>query len=234
MQLKIIYEDIDLIVVDKPSGIIVFSEKKIKQKTIIDLLLKQYPKLKNIGKSLRYGLIHRLDKDTSGILLIAKNNQSLIFFQKQFQLKKVVKKYIALVIGKIKKNKGKIETIIERSPKNRKKQKVYLSGEPLPKKENLRKAVTEYRVLKKFKNYTLVEVCPKTGRKHQIRCHFAYLSHPIVGDIMYGFKNQPCPQNLKRQFLHANYLKIKLPDGKTKVFKSNLPNDLKKVLSTFK
>ena len=230
MQLKIIYEDTNLIVINKPPGIIVFSKKKTKEKTIIDLILKKYPELKNIGKALRYGLVHRLDKDTSGVLLIAKNNQILNFLQKQFLSKKVVKKYTALVVGNIKKNKGRIETIIERSAKNRKKQKVYLFCDPTIKKKNPRKAITEYKVLKRIKNYTLLEICPKTGRKHQIRVHLAYLGYPIVGDKLYGFKNQPCPKGLKRHFLHASYLEIILPNGEKKVFRSKLPKELEETL----
>ena len=243
MRLKIIYEDTNLIVIDKPPGIIVFSEEKTNppasampkalragEKTIIDLILKKYPELKNISKTLRYGLIHRLDKDTSGILLIARNNQSLIFFQKQFQLKKVIKKYTALIVGNIKRKKGIIETIIERSAKNRKKQKVYLFCDPAQKKENPRKAITEYKTLMRIKNYTLVEIKPKTGRKHQIRCHLAYLGHLIAGDKIYGFKNQPHPGGLKRQFLHASYLEIILPNGEKKIFRSKLPKELEETL----
>ena len=124
---------------------------------------------------------------------------------------------------------GKIETLIGRSKKDGKKQKAYLFGEPgLPKTE--RKAITEYKVLKRHKNYTLLEVNLKTGRKHQIRCHLAYIGHPIAGDKIYGFKNQLCPAGLNRQFLHSSYIKIKLFNGEYKEFNSNLPEDLKKCL----
>jgi 23S rRNA pseudouridine1911/1915/1917 synthase len=200
---KIIYQDENLLVIDKPPGV----------------------EVENIERR-----IHRLDKDTSGILLIAKNDQALEFFQKQFKEKKVIKKYLALVVGRLKTDQGKIETLIGRSPKDRRKQKVYFKGEPGAKGK--REAITEYRVLQRFKDYTLVEVFPKTGRKHQIRCHFAYLSHPLAGDKLYGFKGQPCPKDLKRQFLHSSYLKIKLPNQKSKEFKAPLPGDLKKILKT--
>jgi len=251
-KLKIVYENDDVLVVDKPAGIIVFPEGKNKpvttnnwcedkEKTLIDLLLKDNPALKNAGERPRYGIVHRLDKDTSGILLVAKNNKSLIFFQKQFKDKRVEKKYIALAAGKVKAEQGLIETLIGRALKDRKKQKAYLPAEPGARGK--RKAITEYKVIERFtqlnsckanltglKDYTLLEVFPKTGRKHQIRCHFSYLGHPIAGDKMYGFKNQPCPRELKRQFLHASYLKIKSPNGKEKEFKSKLPNDLKNIL----
>jgi 23S rRNA pseudouridine1911/1915/1917 synthase len=205
MKLAILYEDKNVLIVDKPAGINSDGFKK---------------------------RVHRLDKDTSGILLIAKNDRSLDFLQKQFKEREVKKQYLALVAGVLKNKEGEIETLIGRSPKDRKKQKVYLAHEPGS--EGKRKAITEYKVLEKFKNYSLIEVTPKTGRKHQIRAHLAYLGHPVAGDKIYGFKNQPRPEGLKRQFLHASYLKIKLPDGQEKEFKSDLPADLKEVLNNLK
>jgi len=210
--MKIIYEDNDVLVIDKPAGINSDDFEK---------------------------RVHRLDKDTSGVLLIAKNEKSLIFLQKQFSpqggsaeggkdktLEKALeKRYIALVVGNIKNEGGQIKTLIGRAPKDRRKQKVYLIGGPDA--QTKREAITEYKVMKRFTNYTLLEVSPKTGRKHQIRCHFAYLGYPIAGDKLYGFKNQLWPKGLKRQFLHASYLKIHLPNGQIKEFKSGLPDDLK-------
>ena len=230
MQLKVIYKDSDVLVINKPAGITVFPENEIREKTLIDYLLKRFPNLKNVGNKPRYGIIHRLDKDTSGILLIAKNKKALEFFQEQFKKRKVLKRYLALVVGNIKENQGKIETLIGRSLKNRKKQRVYLPFEPLAKGRKLRKAITEYRVLQRFKNFTLIEAIPKTGRKHQIRVHFSHLGHPIAGDRIYGFKNQPRPKNSNRLFLHSYYLKMRLPNGKEKEFQSPLPKDLKEVL----
>ena len=220
MEFKILYEDNDLLAIDKPAGI------------IADDIPKR---------------VHRLDKDTSGILLVAKNDKALEFLQKQFSAaaksyggpaeafgeggkeRKVEKKYIALVVGHLKTDGGKIETLLSRSPGDRRKQKAYLPGEP--NSQGKRKAITEYKVLQRFENYDLIEVEPRTGRKHQIRTHLAYFSHPIAGDKLYGFKGQICPKGLKRHFLHASYLKIKLPNGKIKIFKSNLPEDLKKALN---
>ncbi len=238
MGIKVIYEDADVLVIDKSAGIVVFPEGKTKEKTLIDLLLEKYPDLEKVGKTPRCGIVHRLDKNTSGILLIAKNNKSLIFLQKQFKKGEVEKKYTALAVGKIKESKGEINTLIGRDPKNGIKQKVYLPLEPGLKGK--RKAITKYKVIKRFsgqdepaanrKDYTLLEIIPKTGRKHQIRCHLAYLGFPIAGDKMYGFKNQPWPKGLDRQFLHASYLKIKLPNGEIKEFKSGLSDDLRKVV----
>jgi len=232
MEFNIVYKDENILVIDKPAGITVFPEKPTSEKTLIDYLLERFPELKNVGTPLRYGIVHRLDKDTSGILLIARNNKTLEFLQKQFQTEKVVKKYLALIVGNLKNEKGTIETLISRSPKDRRKQKVYLPH--TPEAEGKRKAITKYKVLQKLKNYDLIEVEPQTGRKHQIRTHLAYLGHPIVGDKLYGFKNQPSLEGLKKQFLHANCLKIKLPNNQIKEFKSELPENLKEILNNLK
>jgi 23S rRNA pseudouridine1911/1915/1917 synthase len=229
MEFKIIYEDENLLAVDKPPGIVAFPEENsLKEKTLVDWLLEEFPGLKNAGEAPRYGVVHRLDKDTSGILLIAKNNESLASLQKQFEDRKISKKYIALATGILKQDSGRIESLMGRSQQNRQKQKVYLANEP--ESGNKREAITDYQVLKRLQNYTLVEVSPKTGRKHQIRVHLAYLGHPIAGDKIYGFKNQPCPKGLKRQFLHAAYLKIKSIGGKELELRSGLPEDLETII----
>ncbi len=239
MNLKVIYEDGSVLVVDKPAGVVVFPEGNSRGKTIIDYLVDENPELKSVGESPRYGVVHRLDKDTSGILLVAKKEESLIFFQKQFKNRGVEKKYTALATGVIKENDGVIETLIGRSPADPRKQKAYplqQKAYPLqkalqgPTLHNLREAITEYKVLERFENYTLLQVQIKTGRKHQIRCHLAHIHHPIAGDKLYGFKDSPLPSNLTRQFLHASYLKIKLPNGNTEEFSSELPKELKMVL----
>lgn len=228
MKFEVIYEDDDILVIDKPTGIIVYQEKPTKEKTLIYYLSEQFPYLKKAGKAPRYGIVHRLDKDTSGILLVAKNENVLKYLQKEFKERKPFKKYLALITGNLQQDFGKIETLIGRALKDRRKQKVYLPFEPQA--QGKREAITEYKVLKRLSDYTLVEAIPKTGRKHQIRCHFAYLGHPITGDKLYGFKNQPLPADLKRHFLHANYLKITLPNGQKKEFESKLPKELNDVL----
>jgi len=215
--MKIIYQDKDLLVINKPAGISVESLKNYLPK--VDLP--------------RNGIIHRLDKDTSGLLLIAKNNESLLFFQKQFKNRKIEKTYIALVFGKLKQNSGNIKTLIGRD-KSGIKQKIYLLSGPNSKKTGPRKAETEWKMIKRYKEYTLIEASPKTGRKHQIRVHLAYLGYPIAGDKLYSFKNQEAPEELERQFLHAKSLKIKMPQGEIKEFKSQLPIDLKNILCQLK
>lgn len=200
---KIIYEDESIVVYDKPAGI----------------------NADDIPKR-----AHRLDKDTSGVLLVAKNDEIREFLQKQFQEGKVEKKYLALVVGSLKNESGIIESYLGRSKKDPRKQKVYSLHEPHG-AVRLRYAITEYSVLRKLKDYTLCDVRPRTGRKHQIRAQFAHLGHPIAGDKLYGFKNQPSPEGLKRQFLHASSLIITLPTGEKKTFSSPLPKDLELVLS---
>jgi len=213
---RVLYEDENLLVIDKPARVNCDDiEKRV-----------QPPKFS--GEKLRR--VHRLDKDTSGVLLIAKNDKALEFLQKQFKERKVGKKYILLVVGKLKTKRGKIKTFLARGGKDRRKQRVFSPFEPKMKRKKLKLAITEYKVIKEFKEYTFLEAKPKTGRRHQLRAHFAYLGHPIAGDNLYGFKNSPCPEGLKRQFLHASCLKIELPEGKVKEFNSELPEDLKNVL----
>ncbi len=221
--MNIIYQDKNLLVIDKPAGISADRE-------LMSDLVKEFPGLKKVGSFPRYGLIHRLDKDTSGIILIAKNNQALSFFQKQFKQRKVEKKYLALVAGNIKEKQGVIKTLIGRD-RNGIKQRAYLSAGPGAKKTGPRLAETVWKKIKQYKGYTLVEAMPKTGRKHQIRVHFAHIGFPIVGDKLYSFKNQSCPKELTRQFLHANELKIELPNKEKKKIISNLPEELKQILN---
>ncbi len=247
MDFKILYEDNDILAVDKPAGVVVFDEGKNDgepRRTMIDLLLEKYPELKSVGEVPRYGIVHRLDKDTSGVLLVAKTAEALIFLQKQFKNREVEKKYIALATGALKEDSGTIETLIGRSPMDGRKQKAYSKDENAP--ASAREAMTDYKVIQRFENpstplrasYTLVEVNMKTGRKHQIRCHLAYIHHPIAGDTLYGFKDSPRPEGLERQFLHASYVKIALPirlaqvgpGGIIKEFNSDLPEELHNIL----
>ena len=239
MNLKIIYQDSDVLVVDKPAGVVVFPEGVVQGESLIDILIQQYPEIKGAGEAPRYGIVHRLDKDTSGVLLVAKTTEALIFLQKQFKNREVGKVYTCLVEGSIKENSGEIKTLIGRSLSDPRKQKAYMPGEAGS--EGKREAITEYKVVERFsakggsasggKDYTLLDVVIKTGRRHQIRCHFSFLQHPIAGDKLYAFKNSKVPAGLTRQFLHAHTLKIQLPSGKTETFVSELPEELKEVLS---
>lgn len=229
MEIKVIYQDKDLLVAEKPSGISVFPEGEEKGETLIDGLVASFPELKNVGEAPRYGMVHRLDKETSGVILIAKNEQTLEFLQRQFQDGEVTKEYVALCTGDMSDKKGTIETFMARSPKDRRRQKAYPLYD-LKIKGKARKAITDYEALKKIGNYTLIKAIPRTGRKHQIRCHMAHLHHPIAGDSLYGFRDHVPPEGLKRQFLHAERLIVRMPDGEMREFRSEMPDDLKKVL----
>lgn len=232
MEIKIIYEDKDLMVVDKPAGVVVFPEGQTKDNTLIDELIKKYPELKLAGDAPRYGIVHRLDKDTSGLLLVAKTSEVLIFLQKKFINRDIEKRYIALVCGDIKNEFGDIKTLIGRAKNDPRKQKVFMPGETGS--EGKREAITHYKVLERYSGYTLVSVKIDTGRRHQIRCHFAHIHHPVAGDKLYKYRDNKSPENLQRQFLHARYLKVELPNGEIKEFESELPEELNNVLNNLK
>lgn len=231
IKFKVIYQDNNLIVIDKPAGLITHPTKSEQDNTLVNGLIAHCPEIKDVGDppasssqvNLRPGLIHRLDKDTSGLMVVAKNNKTFSHFKKQFQERKVIKYYLALVIGQIKEKRGIITKAISFSKKNRLKRSVLLDEKAKP-------AWTEYKVLKRFKDYSLLEVYLKTGRTHQIRVHLSSIGHPIAGDKQYKFKRQICPDGLNRQFLHAGYLKFQSTDGKMMEFKSELPSELKETL----
>ncbi|MGD9118006.1 MAG: RluA family pseudouridine synthase [Dehalococcoidia bacterium] len=216
--LKIIYEDDDLLAVDKPAGLTVHPAPGHPAHTLVNAILAHFPHLADIGDSLRPGVVHRLDKDTSGVMLVAKNQVAQANLSKQFKSHSVTKAYLALVKGKLEPESGIIEADIGRDPKNRKKMAVVAEG---------REARTEYRVIKYIGGYTLLEIMPETGRTHQIRVHLAAIGFPVVGDKVYGVKSK----YLTRQFLHACRLGFKLPSsGEYMEFESDLPPDLEQAL----
>jgi len=218
---KIIYEDQSLLVIDKPAGVVVNRAETVREKTIQDWL-KESLKIKGEGIGDRAGIVHRLDKETSGLLLIAKTEKAFVNLQKQFKERRVEKRYLALVHGRVMPKKGTIEVPIARNPYNRKKFGVFLGG---------RQAKTNYQVKKTYPDLTLLELRPETGRTHQIRVHLKYINHPVVADEKYGGRKTAradrewCP----RQFLHASFLSFTHPETKKKVsFSSPLPLELKK------
>jgi 23S rRNA pseudouridine1911/1915/1917 synthase len=171
-----------------------------------------------MGDSLRPGIVHRLDKDTSGLMLVAKNQKAQMNLIEQFRTRSVVKVYLVLVKGRLTPESGIIDAAIRRDTKNRKRMAVVREGKP---------ARTQYTVMKYLDGYTLLEIRPETGRTHQIRVHLAAIGYPVVGDSVYGVKSP----YLSRQFLHACRLGFKLPSsGEHVEFKSELPEDLKKAL----
>ncbi len=235
-EIGIIYEDNDILALNKPAGILTHSVLTSKEPTIVDWLIKKYPEIKNVGDEpeLRPGIVHRLDKDTSGILLVAKNQKAFEYLKRQFQQREIKKKYIALARGKIKSDKGVIDLPIGKSKKDfRKKAAVgKLAGK-------IREAITEYKALKYVRDsvtnmYTLVEARPKTGRTHQIRAHFKAIGHPIVCDKLYGPRNAGCPPGLERHFLHASSLEFAMMNGSRIKLEADLPQDLQNALDMLK
>jgi len=216
--LDIIYEDDDLLVVDKPAGLTVHPAPGHPSHTLINAILSHFPRLADIGDSLRPGVVHRLDKDTSGVMLVAKNRAAQLNLAEQFKAHSVVKAYLVLVKGHLTPEQGIIEAPMGRDPRNRKRMAVVAEG---------REARTEYRVIKYIGNYTLLEVMPETGRTHQIRVHLSAIGYPVVGDKVYGVKSS----HLSRQFMHACHLGFKHPStGEYVEFKSELPPDLEQAL----
>ncbi len=230
---SIIFEDKDLLVVNKSAGISVHPDQNHQSGTLIQEILKTHPEIKNVGdpstssgqvSQFRPGIVHRLDKDTSGVMIIAKNNPAFEYLKNQFQNHKIKKTYLALVIGSLKNKTGIIDLPIGRSRQSP------LRRLASPKaRGTLREAVTEYKVLEKFRDYTLLEVTPLTGRTHQIRVHFKAIGHPLACDKLYT-KNPQCPFGLSRHFLHANTIELTLPDNSRSRFEADIPDDLEKVL----
>jgi 23S rRNA pseudouridine1911/1915/1917 synthase len=216
--LKIIYEDNDLIVVDKPAGLTVHPAPGHYSHTLVNALLAHIPDLAS-GEPTRPGIVHRLDKDTSGLIIVAKNETAHMKLADQFKNRTVTKVYRALVQGRLTPEEGIIEADIGRDPRDRKRMAVVNLG---------RQARTEYKVLQYLANYTLLEVKPRTGRTHQIRVHLAAIGFPVVGDATYGAKSA----YLSRQFLHAYKLGFRLPsDNEYRQFESPLPADLVQALA---
>lgn len=219
--LRILYEDADIVVVDKPAGMVVHPAHGHRSGTLVNALLAHCTDLSGISGELRPGIVHRLDKDTSGLLLVAKNDVAHRHLQRQFKQRLVHKIYLALTEGLLPTPRGVIDAPIGRDPQQRKRMAVLPRGG--------REARTEYRVLEHLTQHTLVEAEPVTGRTHQIRIHFASIGHPLAGDRVYGFRKQRLP--LRRQFLHAARIAFTLPSsGEPVEFTSELPDDLAAVL----
>jgi len=216
--LNIIYEDDDLLVVDKPAGLAVHPAPGHPGHTLVNAVLNYLPGLAENGDSLRPGIVHRLDKDTSGLLLVAKNRVAHANLSEQFKSRSVAKSYLVLVRGKLTPESGFIEAAIGRDPRNRQRMAVVSRG---------REARTEYRVVRYVGDCSLLEIKPETGRTHQIRVHLAAIGFPVMGDTTYGVKSS----HLSRQFLHAAKLGFKLPSTSQYVeFESPLPPDLEQAL----
>lgn len=224
--LQVIFENDDLMVINKPAGMVVHPSAGHSSQTLVNAALAHAPEMGGIGGEQRPGVVHRLDKDTSGLILLAKNDKMHGWLQEQFRLRKVKKVYMALVDGKPPTRTGRIEAPIGRDPIHRQKMAVVPA-------EKGREAVTEYLTLQNFLHHTLLEAHPFTGRTHQIRVHMAFLGCPIVGDRVYGHRHSSLP--LERHFLHAARLTVLLPGENTeRVFEAPLPEELEDVLRSLK
>ncbi|MCX6715150.1 MAG: RluA family pseudouridine synthase [Candidatus Uhrbacteria bacterium] len=227
VEIPILYEDDDLVVINKPAGLIVHRTNEIDVRpSVVDTLLKKYKGMKKIGDNpLRPGIVQRLDREVSGVMVVAKTQAMFEDLKKQFQDRTVEKNYTALVYGKLPKEHDSISFAIARSKSQGR--MVARTGEQAGKD-----ALTEWDVVDRFKNVTLVNVKIHTGRTHQIRVHFLAVDHPIVGDRLYRKKSMRHvkEKNLGRLFLHANSLVIHLADGKKKTVKAPLPKELKMIL----
>jgi len=223
--LDIRYEDSDLIVVNKPPGMVVHPSLGHAGGTLVNALLAHCPDLEGVGGERRPGIVHRLDKDTSGLIIAAKHDQALWYLQNQFKQRTVAKVYLALVNGSLQPPEAVIDAPIGRDPRNRQKMAVTPVGTA-----DSRPAQTAFRALSYYADYTFVECRPRTGRKHQIRVHMAYIGYPIVGDYTYGRRKDKL--GLNRQFLHAASLTFRRPsDGEEIQLSTGLPEDLTVVLA---
>ncbi len=220
--LEIIFENQDLIVVNKPAGMVVHPAAGHQSGTLVHAALAHTGEIEGVGGIQRPGVVHRLDKDTSGIILLAKNDAAHQWLQEEFRSRRVEKTYLALVDGAPPTVRGRVEAAIGRDPVDRKRMAV------VPPNKG-RSAVSEYSTITQYQQHTLLEVHPVTGRTHQIRLHMAFLGCPVTGDRLYGRRRPSL--DIDRQFLHAARLKIRLPEESDYIeFEAPLPEDLSKVL----
>lgn len=217
--LNIVYEDKDLLVVNKPVNMVVHPAPGNYENTLVNALLTHCKDLSGIGGVLKPGIVHRLDKDTSGLLVVAKNDEAHNALARQFKDRTTKRIYIALVRGFVQLDNGTVDLPIGRSHRDRKKMMIDF--------ESAKNAVTKYKVVKRFKDFTQLEVTLGTGRTHQIRVHMSYIGHPILGDAKYGSRGE-----LKRPALHAMMLGFMHPTtGKFMEFTSPLPDDMKALIA---
>ena len=220
MPLRIVYEDEDLVVVDKPAGMVVHPAHGHQDGTLVNALLARFPDLP-VGEDNRPGIVHRLDKNTSGLIIAVKNEHARRKLQHQFKEGQVEKTYLALVEGKVEPERGIVDAPLGRDARHRKRMAVVRKGG--------REAVTEYQVREYLGDYTLLEVRPRTGRTHQVRVHLAFIGHPVAGDKVYGYRKQRL--GLKRQFLHAQRLGFLVPSsGEYVALTCELSQDLSELL----
>ncbi|MFA5926186.1 MAG: RNA pseudouridine synthase [Parcubacteria group bacterium] len=221
--INIVFQSEDLIAVDKPAGLTVHVGAGAKEETLVDFLKEKFPEIKNVGDDpdVRPGIVHRLDKDTSGIMLVARNQKSFEYLKELFKNRRITKKYLALVYGKMTHAEGKIEGEMGRSRRDFRKQAL-VRGKIDVRKE--RYSLSYYKLLQELNENSLLEVSPKTGRMHQIRVHLHSIGHPIVGDKKYTFKKYKNREDI-RMFLHASEISLTLQNGEKITLRSELPQE---------
>lgn len=226
LSLDIIFEDDNVIVLNKPAGMVVHPGAGNLSGTLVNGLVSYYPPIRKVGEADRPGVVHRLDKDTSGVLMFAKTDIAYKWLVNQFKSRSVEKKYIALVDGHPPTKNGRIEAPILRDPHHRTRMAVGMKGQGKP-------AVSEYFELQRFEKHSLLEVHLITGRTHQIRVHMKYIGVPVAGDTLYGRRQSSI--DLHRNFLHAKTLSVKLPGNRIPTtFEAPLPEELQLVVNTLK
>lgn len=220
ISLDIIYQDEDIAIVNKPQGMTVHPAPGNYKDTLVNALLYNLNELSDIAGEIRQGIVHRLDKDTSGLLIIAKNNFSHKFLSESLKQRNIKREYITLVKGNVQRDSGVIDAPIGRNPRDRKKMAVIY--------KNSKPAITYYEVVKRFSKYTLVKAKLETGRTHQIRVHLSHIKHPIVGDLVYSNKNE---FNLDGQLLHSYILGFTHPrTGKYMEFCTDIPKQFNDII----
>ena len=233
-ELDILYEDENVFVINKPAGLIVHSDGRTKEKTLADLLIERYPEIKEVGevwttpegeKIYRPGIVHRLDRETSGVLIVARNQETFLFFKEEFKNRNVEKKYHAFVYGNIKEDSGVIDKPIGKSKKDFRQ----WSAQP-GSRGVLREAVTEFAVLGRTGDYTYIEASPKTGRTHQIRVHLKAIHHPIVCDSLYA-KSRSSAFGFLRTALHSRFISFSTKKGQVITVEAPFPEDFQKALA---
>lgn len=235
---KVVYEDDDILVLNKPAGMSVHGDGKTEEDTLADWVVENYPKMKKVGEHikiegskkviLRPGIVHRLDKDTSGVMILAKKEPMFKYLKRQFHDRKINKMYSVLVAGIFKESSGMIDKPIGRSGKDF---RARMTGSSA--RGEMRDAITYYKIVEKFEDYSFIEARPKTGRTHQIRVHMKSIGRPIACDKLYGGGDK-CPEGLDRVALHASSIELKMPGGIPKKFEAPLPKDFQKALANLR
>lgn len=243
MEIAVLYEDESVLVINKPAGLITHSDGRTKELSVAEWVLARHPDIQEVGEPwtspqgeiiLRPGIVHRLDRGTSGVMILAKTREAYAFLKQQFEDRSTEKKYRAFVYGHPTKNSGVIEAEIVRIRSIPPRWGVARTGED----RKHRAAITDWRVLSRGadsetgENVSYLEACPKTGRTHQIRVHLKHIGHPVICDPLYA-KGRPCLLGFVRPALHAHSLTISLPSGERRTFEAPLPSDFEGALAVF-